>query len=537
MKRIVLAITLVLALSIPSNLYAYSESFKGELKLVKRLTPKEQIYYFGLQYLLNKYQKRQYLSISDKREREEWIERFWAENDPTPTTPINERKMEHEKRVRLARRLFGMKKPPGWDKRGETLIRFGLPTARVRTWADISFYGMKPPGEIWYYKKLNMIIPFQNFNLKGEYIYAITPYGRSSRRELDRLQNVTDLLKNGVLQEVYPTEYMNFDEIKDLVDFNPEQIDYIADRDLKAETPTDMIARIEDEKKREAMNNFYKYMKEKPTIYSFELKHESMPLYFDVTSFRGGEAVLRTEINFEVPTKDIRFVERNGKLSGRVKLSALVRDIDMKPVASGTDEIEVTFDGKDVSKGPSLLPGKITLSLKPGYYRLGLEAQDENSDRFASYKTNIQLRPIEGDPYISDILFASSIKESESGEKFQKGNLNVVPHPIHAYRKGNPLSFYFEIYNLKTDEKGMSFYKVKYRINPITKRRKGPVLEEVPTTVSSSFETSGYGPTQFHHLSIATDNLWKGIFELVVTVTDRISFKTFEKRTRFSIVE
>jgi len=515
---------------------AMKEAFDGEIELIKKLGPEERLAYFGLQYLMNRYQRRQYLAIPAAEERAEWMRRFWIDLDPTPATEENERKTEHEKRVALARRLFGMKKAPGWDKRGETLIRFGLPNDRTQTWATVGFYGMTPPGEVWYYDSLDMIVQFQNFNLKGEFIYSSEPVGRSSRRELDRIQNITDLFKYGVIQELYPTQYMSPDEVKDLVDFNPDDIDYVADAETRALSLKDRIAQIEAEKLKKAINNFYMYMEERPTVYSFEINQKLLPLYFDITSFRGGERALRTEVNFEVPASEVFFVQKDGMLTGEVELRVLVRDIDMNTVASATDVIRPRVSGEQVAKS-SLLPGQIVLALNPGYYRVGLEAYDPHSKRRAEFRTNLELAPYSASPSISDIQFASSITETERNERFVKGSLQVIPHPIRAYRKPFPLSLYFEIYGLDTDAEGLAFYRVEYRIVPLEKRRKGPILEETSSVISSSFDTNGYGSSQPQRLSIATENLWEGPFRVTVSVTDRRSFRTAAKAEDFSILK
>ncbi|HSG27219.1 MAG TPA: GWxTD domain-containing protein, partial [Candidatus Krumholzibacterium sp.] len=134
---------------------ACAEEFEGETELLRTLSQQELVTYFGLRYSLNKYQMRQYLTLETPAMREDWIERYWIEHDPTPASPENERRIEHETRVELARKLFGMKKPPGWDKRGETLIRWGMPSVRTKIPADIGFYEMVPPGELWYYKYLD----------------------------------------------------------------------------------------------------------------------------------------------------------------------------------------------------------------------------------------------------------------------------------------------------------------------------------------------------------------------------------------------
>jgi GWxTD domain-containing protein len=514
-----------------------ARDFEGRSMLLASLEPEERMYYFGIQYLLNQYQQRQYLTLPTRREREEWLERFWLDRDPTPATEENERKVEHEKRASLARKHYGTNKEPGWDKRGETLIRWGVPSTRTRIFADIGFYRMSPPGEVWYYESLDMLIHFQDFNLKGEFIYAIEPYGRSAREEQDRYATLNELMKSGTFQTLYAFEYLDLDEMEDIVDFNPDDIDYIADVDVRMAMPRDLIAEWEQEKIEESLNNFYKYLEENPTIYSFELDSELLSLYFDVTSFRRGPDSLRTEVNIEIPTEEIRFVRQGDTLRADVELRVLARDYEMNEVALGTDSIRITYTGEGEFDGPSLVPGQVVLGLEPGYYRIGVEAVDKNSGIRGVMKTNLELPSLGGGLAVSDIQFASRIDEASAGARFVKDGLRIVPHPMHAYRIPFPLTFYFEIYGLSADREGFCFYSVDYRITPLEKRRRGPVLEEAAPVVSSKFETTGSGPTQAQQLRIATENLWQGPFELTVTVTDRRTMARVEKRSRFSILD
>lgn len=516
---------------------SFCESFEGENALIKRLSHEERLTYYGCQYIMNRYQSRHYLTRPSREDRNTWMERFWIDLDPTPSTERNERRIEHDKRVRLARKLFGMKKAPGWDKRGETMIRFGLPTTRTEVFGNVTFSGMTPPGEIWYYNSFEMLVSFQNYNLSGEFIYSIEPIGESSRRTLERIKNVAYLFKYNLIQSLYPTEYMELDDIKDIADFNPDEIDYVADPEIRLGMPNDLIAEIEQEKTEKYFNNFQKYMKEKPFVYSFELNQELMPLYFDVTAFDGGAGTLRAEVNLSVPTNEVRFISREGKLEGMVALRVLARDVQMNRAAAGEDVIRVSWPSGNAFTGPSHLPGQIVLTLKPGYYRLGIEAIDMTSGRRGVLKTNFELRPLEGSPSISDIQFASHISETEENTKFVKGNLQIVPHPLRAYKIPFPLSIYFEIYGLDTTPEDLAYYTVEYSIIPLQKRRKGPVLEEITSAISSRFETTGFGTRQIQRLSIATENLWQGTFLLKISVTDRRTMRIAEKSATFSILE
>ena len=63
-------------------------------------------------------------------ERVAFLERFWLERDPTPITPINERLLEHLRRVSYSRIHFSQHVHP-WDDRGTVYVRYGEPDHRT----------------------------------------------------------------------------------------------------------------------------------------------------------------------------------------------------------------------------------------------------------------------------------------------------------------------------------------------------------------------------------------------------------------------
>jgi len=331
--------------------------------------------------------------------------------------------------------------------------------------------------------------------------------------------------------------YTPSEQVMALANFNPDEIDYIADPSVRSMISRDLIGAIEQEKIQRAKNNFHKYLEENPTIYSFEVNQSPLPLYFDITSYREEGGLVECRVSFEIPSSEIRFMKNEGKLRGKVSLRVLIRDMDLKPRSEGKDSITVIQERGDRFEGPSYLPGQITLSLQPGYYRVGIEAVDVNSGRRGSYNTNLLLEEMGEDLAMSDIALSASIRKAEGESKFNRGDLRIVPHPLHAYRIPFPLTFYFEIYNLDLSPDGLAYYSVDYKITPLGKRRKGPVLKEVPTAVYSTFESEGYGSKQEQRLEIATENLWRGTFLLSINVMDRRTRESVERTARFSILD
>ena len=64
-----------------------------------------------------------------EQERDELWHTYWAARDPDPTTRINERLVEHYRRVIYSRLHFSTGKEP-WDRRGEIYVRYGHPDDR-----------------------------------------------------------------------------------------------------------------------------------------------------------------------------------------------------------------------------------------------------------------------------------------------------------------------------------------------------------------------------------------------------------------------
>jgi GWxTD domain-containing protein len=493
-----------------------AETFPGEDSLLTRLQSNDIATYYELQCLMNVYQMRHYLMLPSSRARAQWVERFWMELDPTPTTDVNERRVEHEQRLSTARELFPSQKAPGWDARGEVVLRYGMPDSRTLEQGDVTPNTVIPAREIWSYRIPPIVVLFEDINLIGEFTYSVEP---------TLWWNVPpgpNTVPDNIDYQMPMWTYLFFPDpasgicaadvlIPLMIEENPDDYPLTTD---------ELRAAIE----------------RTPAIYDCDRERERLPLYFDVTSFRGGDRSLRAEVHFEVPAKWVHFAPGAGGRTAEIEFRVVARDFDMKEIARASNVITPTLAGDSLPAG-RLVPGQITLALKPGYYRIGLEARDRNSNRMAAFTSGVQLSSYGPALAVSDIEFASSIEENEENPAFAKGILRVVPHPMRSYRIPLPITFYFEIYGLTTDDEDLAFYKVEYRIDPLRKRRWGPVLQDVPTNISSSFETSGYGETQPQRLSIATENLWEGPFKLIVKVTDRRTGRTAAKSAKFSILE
>lgn len=100
-------------------------------------------------YIITDTERDVFMKLSSERERDRFIEAFWRQRDPTPDTPANEFKDEHDKRFNYANTFFGRDTTrPGWmTDRGRYHILLGPP----RDISSIQGEGTVFSSYIWFY--------------------------------------------------------------------------------------------------------------------------------------------------------------------------------------------------------------------------------------------------------------------------------------------------------------------------------------------------------------------------------------------------
>jgi GWxTD domain-containing protein len=125
------------------------------LPVQKKLSPKDlpPVYRKWLEeevvYIIKPKEKDVFLQLENDKQREKFIEAFWKVRDPNPTTPENEFKTEHYRRINYANEHFGKDSPgPGWrSDMGRIYITLGEPKSidRQENLTEIH------PIIIWFY--------------------------------------------------------------------------------------------------------------------------------------------------------------------------------------------------------------------------------------------------------------------------------------------------------------------------------------------------------------------------------------------------
>jgi len=569
----IFAIAIASATLLPSTGQAGNVEYKIQREELKGLSTSAQRAIGGLQYVLNAYQIRQFLTLESDSTRTIWVDRYWKSNDPTPATEENEMRVEHTIRVNITRQFFKRPEWPGWDKRGEVFIRYGAPNVRVKIPAEVTVRKTHAPGELWYFTRFNMVVIFRDETLTGNYIYAINPLGAAQDMTVELAEYLTYDAADRQLERIIPPEYLEFyrdpefdpdasppysphDEamygpqgqkvIRPRMRGVTERIDEPVDPEIERNAPNNPSTQFIMRQADEMANRFEETLEDTPVAYPFNFEEEEFPFYFDIEQFKAGDDLNRIEVNVEFPVEPAGENEVGDR---RIyTATAVFWDADYNEVSRVDREMVLPVQHGD-STQVRLMPLQLVFSLERDYYRMSVTMNEVRRSqapgdsiaphvtRESSYRSTVTTRTFKPALTISDILFAQRISPAERQSPFNRGAVEVVPHPIRRYRRGSPVPVYFEVYNLGIDEEGLSNYEIEYRIVPHTGDKKGIQDRFASDAVSSGFQSSGFNADEPLHLTIQSKNIKPGTYDLLITVKDNYWQSVTYRQATFRIVK
>ena len=472
----------------------------------------------GMQYVLTPDELDDLLSDSHAARCRAWIDSWWDRRDPIATDGENEARVEHEARVLNAQATFGRGAWPGWDDRGEVLVRYGAPAMRSKTGADVLPPGVLIPAEeLWYYPKFNVYVRFHDTGYNG---YA--QYQESVQISLDeRPRNDRREMASKHLRDL-PMDYMDVDiDLTDAMGAYRPMADAQYDRFMRS------------------VHGYYDLVDEMPAVYPFDFPAMHIPAFVSVQRFRGGDGVDRVDVNTEfhstvrpmnVRSQSRRFVTTSVFWNQKGKVVARVARAD----SIGTGMFAVDSLATVINQ--------ITMTLPPGTYRMAVAVQEEGSGRFASARREIDCYNMDNGVSMSDLALARSIDMARDGSPFNRGPLEVVPRPSGQYRAGHSIPVYFEIYHVGMSDHGGRAYRVEYTIKPrnaphrsLWSRMFGGSDE--PLQVRSGFDAVAPGPDDVVHVSAGTGNLPPGDYVLEVAVTDGATSRRVVREASFHLLK
>jgi hypothetical protein len=194
------------------------------------------------------------------------------------------------------------------------------------------------------------------------------------------------------------------------------------------------------------------------------------PLQFtlDTAGFRLTNGATCQEVYVLIDTKQLRFLPHSDRYLAKMRMTLTVVD-------ASVDTVHHSVWGRDVAitdrENMLSLPLKeiATVNLPSGPYGLSFKIEDFNSGMRGKAVCLVEVKDFAGQELqISDLLLASDLERSEEKDRFDKFGWRAEPSVQRQYQVGDPLSVYFEVYNVTPgEEDSRNAFFLGYRLTDV----------------------------------------------------------------------
>jgi len=413
-------------------------------KTVKDLPPKyKQWLEEEVVYIITPLEKDVFLRLETDRERDLFMEAFWRQRDPTPGTPVNEFKEEHDRRIQYVNRTFGRTTSlPGWKTdRGRFYILLGEPNDIERFTGEAEIYNT----EVWFYQGLakyglptGFYLLFYQKGGVGDYVLyspasdgpqaLLTTYLGDQANYLQayrKLKKISPGLAN-VSLSLIPGESDRFGRPSLASDILLQNIQTIPEKEVK-----DRYA-------------------EKFLLYKNIVEVEYTANYIDSDSmikiFQDPSGLYFVHYCIELNRFSVR--EHEGKYSTNLKLNGQVSDMSGKTIYQYEGSLPVGLD-EDQLKNITYKPFELydRFPLVPGNYKFSVLLKNEASQEFTSAEKDIVIPQDESSPRLSELLlgYKTEVSPGTGLKPFRLGQAQILCQPNKIFQRQDKLFLNFQV--------------------------------------------------------------------------------------------
>lgn len=550
---------------------AYAQAFQ-------LLSEEERSYYEDITQVCG-LQEAAYLSRISGEQRMIFLRKFWLRRDPTPITLVNERMLEHFRRVWYARTHFSKGRAP-WDDRGAVYIRYGEPDHRASS--GNPNFSTNPDVDI----------------IRDRYINSI--YGTSPPEMLDRgsfpvypLVDPDDMYETSSDEQDQTTQSStsSYDDSEDPTSSQPAYTVDFPTSDARSRSfsafGVAMLMKWEEWTYVHVSNGLritfvdrigrgdYQYATPPPTSnmqmasvlrqyapeeqvrmaridmpeqYAYDQETKPLDFYYYVAQFRAPDRnQTEVEIYYGLPTADLMFQEVPGTgYRASVESGFAVFDTLWNVQGRVRDRTELVSRERPNQDRGSIHVDARSMVLDGGQrILLSVQAEDVVSGRLQAYQENVTIARYDTVRLaMSDIVVAGSIRSADSTgtSKFLRNGLRVLPMASRSFRRGQPIYVYFEIYNLtRGEEFGETEYEVEHAVR-VGAGGAGNIFGTVGRILGGSGRRVGISriiegirAAEYQNFQLDTSTMPPGQYTLIITVKDLKSNQRVTRERAFRV--
>ncbi len=405
-------------------------------------------------YIITSKEKEIFLQLNTDRERDIFMEAFWKQRDPIPSTPENELKTEHYRRINYVNKHFGRGTPTkGWrTDKGRIYIVLGEPQEMQKYEHETEII----PTEIWFYQgKVELGLPnaFNVVFIKRDIASDWELYSpvRDGPKIFLRFYNGDPLDIEAAYRQLLkikpPVAHVS-------ISLLPTSSETLLVPTMASEV---LISRIYEAPKRKVKDEYAeKLLKYKDII---EVEYSANYIGSDslVSIFRDEAGIFFVNYLLEPKKLSVEFYEDTYYTS--LEVNGQVTDSSGKTVFQFQKKVPLRFGESQYNQMKSkLFSFQDAFPLVEGNYTFHLLLKNNVSKEFTSFEKEITV-PSGSGFQMSPLLLAHTVKDAAATRQikaFKTGKNQIYASPRNDFSRKDNLYVYFELYGIppEIEERG-----------------------------------------------------------------------------------
>ena len=456
-RAFILALSFILFLLTPSLMSL-------QKKLLKDLDPESRRWLEEeVVYIITPTEKDVFLQLETERARNLFIEAFWRQRDPNPSTPENEFKKEHYRRISYANQWFGRDTPgPGWrTEMGRIYIILGEPKFIDRfdnlseVWPIIIwFYEAKP--ELGLPSAFNVAF-FQKGGAGDYQLYSPVRFGPHS-----------------LLISYYgdPADYMS--AYYELQSVDPK-IAEISLTLIPGESTFTLSPSIASEVLINAKIPAAPQQQVKDTYAEKLLAYKDIVEVEYSANYIESDSCIRVVkdksgvyfVHYLIEPSRLTFEQLGNRFLTNLEVNGNISDLEGNTIFQFEKEIPIEFDKEQMNNiKAKLFSFQDMFPLIEGSYKLSVLLKNKVSREFTSASKDIFIPKSSNSLQMSSFILANRVVTDSvyrgKGKPFLFHDIQLVPSPRNDFTQKDHLYLFFQIHGLNAElkENGILEYTI-----------------------------------------------------------------------------
>ncbi len=489
-------------------------------------------------YIITDEERAVFEQLTTPEEKDQFIEQFWLRRDTNPETADNEFKLEHYRRLAYANDHFSVG-APGWKTdRGRIYIINGPPDNIETHDQGEQYYRPNTEGggvtttyawQLWYYGHIvglgdGIEVEFYDKTLSGHYELVRDEMDKDAMLWVPGLGLTEAERLGGALKaERIGTRTM--------ADFSSRR----SGNPLKIFThKDDLFERLRRYTRLQAAPEIK--FKDLEGIIDVQLYYNKLPFEVRHDIVRVTTDSYLVPVTFYFDSHEFTFKSKpDGGEEANLNVYGRVESMTKRKVYAFDDEVFLRRRPDDPSKVQNSVFQR-SIPLQAGRYKLVAVVKDGYGGKIGTLERGLYIPEPDATPELdlSPVILADRVQPAKDGEfindPFVLGSVKVYPSARNEFKRGNPLGFYFEVYNVAADQQSLEpDLSLSLKI-----ARDGKPIPLPFTDLHRLLHR--YADRFFAGSMLNTAPLEPGNYSLTIDVTDKIAGTSVQKVAQFRIL-